>query len=196
MTSGHFTAAAMLAAALALAPLAVRAADTPEPGSRQAGKPALTKADLRYFQRLAEDNLAEIAAGKLAAQKAVSDDVRKYAARMIEDHGTMFAEQRSMAQSKGIALPGAPDKEHANAMKRLQSQSGAAFDRSYMTQMVKDHEDTLKLVKDIASKATDAELKTAGDRAVPRIQEHLDMAKRLAANTELTDKVPPNAPRK
>lgn len=188
------TGIAIFTLALAASPGFAPAADKAK--SEQSAKTALVKDDARYFERLAQGNLAEIEAGKLAQGKAVGDDVKKFAARMVEDHGKMLEELRALAGTKSLTMPTAPDKEHANVMKRLQSQSGATFDRSYMTQMVKDHEATLKLVKDIAGKAKDPDLKAAGQQAVPRIQEHLDMAKKVTSTTQLPDKVQQNAPPK
>ena len=58
-----------------------------------------------------------------------------------------------------------------------------------MDQMVKDHEDALKLVKDIAGKADDPALKAAGQKAVPEIQQHLATAKQVAAQAKGSAKV-------
>ena len=177
-------------ASLAAAPATTVAADKADkPRSEQAAKSALSKDDARYFERLATANLAEIEAGKLAQSKAVADDVKKFASRMVSDHGKMLGELKSMASAKGAALPSAPDKAHQNDMKRLQEQSGPTFDRSYMTQMVKDHDNTLELVRDIADKARDPDLKAAGQKAVPEIQKHLDEAKRIASVTEVNEKM-------
>ena len=52
--------------------------------------------------------MAELETGKPAQSKAVSDEVKKYAAQMVQDHGKMLAEQKSMASAKGITMPSAP----------------------------------------------------------------------------------------
>jgi putative membrane protein len=176
----------MLSLALAAVPVDAPAADKAK--SEQAAKGTLSKDDARYFERLAHANIAEIEAGKVAQGKAVSEEVKKYAAQMVQDHGKMLDEQKSMAASKGVTLPTAPDKSHQNDLKRLQDQSGPGFDRAFMTQMVKDHGDALKLVQDIADKARDPDLKAAGQKAVPEIRSHLEMAKRIASNTQLPEK--------
>ena len=88
-----------------------------------------------------------------------------------------------MAQSKGIALPKEASKAEKSALKKLQSASGAQFDKSYMQQMVKDHEKALKLVQDTAKSAKDPELKQAAEQAAPEIQKHLDEAKEIAGKT-------------
>lgn len=196
MTTGHATAAALIAAALAFPPLAVRAADTQQRSGGQAAAYALPTDDVRHLQRVAEASPAEIVTGKLAVQKTVGGDVRRYASRMIADHGRMLDERRTLARSKDIALPAATDRDRANTMKRLQSRSGTTFDRSHMTQMVKNHEDMLDLTQEIAAKAQDPKLEAAGEKAESLIRQHLDMAKRIGANTELPDKIRIDVPRR
>jgi len=164
--------------------------------NEQAAPAPLSKTDMRYFERLARSNLAEIQASQLAREKAVSGEVKAFASRMMEDHGKMLEEQKTMAKARRLPIPRTPEAAHAKVMKRLQEQSGETFDRSYMTQMVKDHESALDLAQDIADNAKDPELKAAGRKAVPHIRQHLDDAKRIASTTTLPDKVPQPAPKK
>ena len=46
--------------------------------------------------------------------------MKKFAQHMVEDHGKMLQEQRTMAKSKGVSLPRQPKKER----------SREAFDRA------------------------------------------------------------------
>ena len=144
-------------------------------------KSGLAGEDRRFFRELAEANLAEIETGKLAQKKAASDEVKKFAQHMVEDHGKMLDEQRTMAKSMGVSLPRQPKKEQQSALKKLEDQSAEKFDRAYMEQMVKDHEKALKLAQDAAKNAKDAQLKQAAGKAVPEVRKHLDMAKEIAA---------------
>ena len=153
------------------------------PKQQQANKAkgALEAQDARYLRQIAQADLAEVQAGKLAANKASNAEVKRFAQHMVDDHGKHLGEARSLAKSKGMQLPSAPAKKHQDAMKKLEGMSGAAFDRAYMQQMVKDHEEELKLVQETAKKAKDKELKSAAEKAVPVIQKHLEMAKSTAA---------------
>jgi putative membrane protein len=137
------------------------------------------KRDLRTLQKLAQGDIAEVQAGKLAQDKAASAEVKKFGARMIEDHGRMLDEKKQMAQAKGVKLPDGPGKKHAAEMKKLQGLSGAAFDREYMGDMVKDHEEDLKAVQKTAKDAKDPELRAGAQKAEPIIKEHLEMAKQI-----------------
>ena len=146
-------------------------------------KGGLAGQDRKFFTEMAQANMAEVQTGKLAQQKAGSDDVKKFAQHMVEDHGKMLQEQQSMAKSKSVQLPKQPKKEHQSALKKLEGMSGGEFDRAYMEQMVKDHERTLKMLQDASKNAKDPELKQAAEKATPDVQKHLDMAKQLASKT-------------
>ena len=163
---------------LALATCAVLATSTGV--LAQSKKSSLDRADRKHFREIAQANMAEVQAGKLAQSKASSDEVKKFAQHMVEDHGKMLKEQETMAQAKGVSLPKDPGKAEKSALKKLRSASGEQFDRGYMQQMVKDHEKALKLVQDTAKGAKDPELKHAAETAAPEIEKHLEMAKQIA----------------
>ena len=146
-------------------------------------KSSLDRADRKHFREIAQANMAEVQAGKVAQTKASSDEVKKFAQHMVDDHSKMLKEQESIAQSKGVSLPKEPARSEKSALKKLQSASGAQFDKSYMQQMVKDHQKALKLVQDTAKSAKDPELKQAAEQAAPEIQKHLDEAKEIAGKT-------------
>ena len=136
--------------------------------------------DQAAMKQLASANLAEIETGKMAASKAQSPDVKKFAEHMVQDHTTMLDDLKSLAKSKGVALPdNAPVKDMAQA-KLLERKSGAEFDKDYMEHMVKDHEKDVKDTENIAAKAQDPQFKSAVQQAHAKISEHLQMAQRIA----------------
>jgi putative membrane protein len=139
----------------------------------------LAKQDRQALQRMALADMAEIEAGKVAAQKASNPEVKKFAEHMVKEHSQMLDEGGKLAQSKGVKPPAAPDKKHQNALEKLQGLSGDEFDRRYMRQMVRDHEDALKLADKTAKAAKDPELKAHAEKGAPHIKEHLAMARRI-----------------
>ena len=136
--------------------------------------------DQAAMKQLASANIAEIEAGKMASSKAQSPDVKKFAQQMVQDHSKMLDDLKSLAKSKGVALPdNAPMKDMAQS-KLLERKSGAEFDKDYMEHMVKDHEKDVKDTENIAAKAKDPQFKSAVQQANAKIKEHLQMAQRLA----------------
>jgi putative membrane protein len=147
-------------------------------GAQNSGK--APNADAKRMQQLAQDNMAEIEAGKVAVQKAQDPKVKEFAQKMVDDHTKLLDDLQKLAQSKNVDLPTAPDAKHEKALQKLQSQSGPKFDREYMKAMVKDHRQALKLVQRTAKSAKDADLKASAEQAAPEIQDHLKMAQDLA----------------
>jgi putative membrane protein len=178
------TIALLISAALTASPsLLAQSKDTKDASAKtEQKKGGLTGKDRKYFQDIAQANMAEVETGKLAQSKASSEEVKKYASHMIEDHGQMLEEQQAMAKAKGMQLPKQPKKEHQSALKKLEGMSGQEFDRAYMEQMVKDHDKTLKLVRETAKNAKDPELKQAAEKAAPDVEKHLAMAKQIAGD--------------
>src|SRR5687768_6394993 len=113
-------------------------------------KGALSADDSKRLREIAQADLAEVQASKLGASKASSAEVKKFAQHMVDDHGKHLGDLRTMAKAKGMQLPTAPAKKHQSAMKKLEAASGAEFDKMFMQQMVKDHQDALKLVQNTA----------------------------------------------
>lgn len=165
--------------------LAIAACVVALAGSAWAQKaPNVTDADARHLKNLAETHLAEIEAGKLAAQKATSADVKKFAQEMIDGHTRQLQELRKLAQAKAVELPAKADPRHQRALEKLQGLSGPDFDRRYIRMQVRDHRDAQKLAERTAKRAADAGVKSAAQKAAPEIEHHLKMAQELAASTK------------
>ncbi len=171
----------VFAAAVATAAL-VAYMQSPVAQEAKKEKATLQKQDAKMMREIAQADLAEVQAGKLGASKASSAEVKKFAQHMVDDHGKHLSEARSMAKTKGVQLPSAPAKKHQQAMKKLESASGAEFDKVFMQQMVKDHEEALKLVQNTAKNAKDPQLKADAEKTAPVIEKHLEEAKRIAAS--------------
>lgn len=174
MTSFKLALATALGAALAFSP----AAFAQEKSGGKAA-PKVSKQDRQAMQKLAQSDMAEIEAGKLAQQKASSPEVKKFGEHMVEEHSKMLEEGKALAQSKGVKPPAATDKKHQAALKKLQGASGDDFDRRYMAQMVEDHQDALKLAEKAAKDAKDPQLKQHAQKGAGHIKEHLAQARKL-----------------
>jgi putative membrane protein len=182
MSSFKLLVAASAAACLALAVPAARAqekaAKEPTASKKSAGQ--LAKNDLQSFRKLAQADMAEVAAGKVAAEKAQSPEVKKYAQHMLDEHSKMLEDGKKLAQAKGVTPPSQPEKKHQAALEKLQQASGSDFDRQYMQQMVKDHQEVLKVAEKTAKDAKDPELKAHAQKGVPHIKEHLAQARKIS----------------
>jgi putative membrane protein len=136
--------------------------------------------DQNFVSKAALGGMAEVALGKLAVDKASSDEVKKFGQRMVDDHGKAGDELKTLAQNKHITLPTDPD-PHAKALQdKLAKLSGAEFDRAYMQAMVVDHKKDVNEFRLEAHSGKDADVKGWAAKTLPTIEEHLGLA--LTAN--------------
>lgn len=148
--------------------------------SAMAGK--TVKADAGMLRDIAHANLDEIAAGKLAVEKATDPKVKEFAQQMVDDHTKALDEVTQLAQTKDVKLPTEPDAKHKAAMVKMKMMSGASFDKSYVKSAgVGDHVATEKLLKKTQASARDADVKALATKMLPVVQGHLKHAQDLAS---------------
>jgi len=177
--------AVMAALTLAVAPAVwAQTSPTPAPAAKAEDASKLDRSDRKMLEDLAQANMAEVDAGKMALEKAQSAEVKKFAQQMVDDHGSSLADVQALARAKNVTLPdgpGAMAKTKAMALKAL---SGNMFDKEYAKRAgVGDHESTVKLLQKVQKDAKDSDLKALAGKMLPAVEHHLDMAKQLAAST-------------
>jgi putative membrane protein len=195
---GLSTAAALFAVATVQAQ--THPADTTRPGATgtpstsaapQAGATAsggnaasLSKSDQKILMNMAQVNMAEIEAGRLAEGKSQNDEVKKFAQKMIDDHTKALDEVKQLAQTKGVTLPTDLDRMHKAMATRLSSLSGDKFDRAYLEQAgVSDHKKAHAMLKQAQARAKDPDVKALAARTEPVVAQHLATVQQLHKNT-------------
>jgi putative membrane protein len=103
--------------------------------------------------------------GRLAEQKSQNEDVKSFGQRMVTDHSKANDELKSIAEKKGVKLPGKEPSETWSS------------DKTYMNMMLKDHEKDLAEFQDEAKSGSDPDVKKFAEDTAKMIQEHLDLAK-------------------
>ena len=135
--------------------------------------------DSKFAMEAAMGGLMEVEAGRLAAQKGASEDVRQFGQRMVDDHTKANDELMRVASGKGMTLPTALGPKHQQHVSKLSALSGEQFDREYIKMMVKDHKKTGDLFEREAARGADADLKAFAARTLPAVREHQRLAQRI-----------------
>lgn len=134
--------------------------------------------DAAFAKKAAQGNMAEVALGKVAQQNAQSDDVKKFGQRMVDDHGKAQQDLEGVASKANITLPTDVNAQQKAEQQRLEKLNGAAFDRAYMTMMVKDHtKDVAEFKKEANNPSANSDLKDFAKRTYPTLEDHLTNAK-------------------
>jgi putative membrane protein len=144
----------------------------------------LSSADRNFAAKAASGGLAEVQAAQIAQQKAESPQVKTFAGRMITDHTQANSDLQQIAQQENLTLPSEPSKQERSATQRMGGLSGAAFDRTYAQEEVRDHQQDVALFQQEANSGRDPALKEFAQKTLPTLRQHLQMAQALANNQE------------
>jgi len=134
----------------------------------------------RFVLIASSAGMAEVAFGKMADEKAASDDVKKFGKQMVEDHTKANKQLMQIAESKQIPVARNMDRKHQEMERKLTELSGAAFDREYIMGQLKDHEEAVALFSKFAEEGKDTELKAFATQTLPTLKEHHKLVKDLA----------------
>jgi putative membrane protein len=188
--SSNRCAMAALTGLLALAPAFAQSAGTASSSKTTTTKTTTTSAlsagDTKFVKEAAAGGMEEVQLGQLAVQKASNGDVKNFGQRMVDDHSKANTQLQQIASQKGVTVPSKLPASKQKDVDKLSKLNGAAFDRAYMSMMVKDH------VKDVAEfqkeskNGKDSDVKSFASTTLPTLQDHLKMAKDI--NSALSKK--------
>ncbi|MET0387265.1 MAG: DUF4142 domain-containing protein [Polyangiales bacterium] len=170
MTAAQSTPPGTMPARAAMPRRAPRAALPTAPAAVQ-----MTLQDSEVIDRLHAANVIEVEAGKLAADRALSPEVKRYGDLSARDHARADQELEAFAKRYGIKLSNVD----ARKLETLRSLEGADFDRAFLTMMVRDHQNAIHMVKTAQGRAENSEVRTLLDRALPMLQQHEEHAQQL-----------------
>lgn len=136
----------------------------------------IPRSEAAFLQKTATDSAAELRLARLARDKAMRDEVREFAQRMVDDHQKALTEAQALASSNGVKLSNGIDSKHEKLLKKLQGLTGPEFDREYMKHMVKDHRKDLHDARRAARATERDDVTDFAGRTALTIEEHLRMA--------------------
>jgi len=141
----------------------------------------LSSGDEKALKDMAQANINEVAAAKIALSKAESSDVKAFAQKMVDDHGAALTKVQALAEQKGVTLPTEPDAQHKAMAAQLEKQSGDAFDKMYMENAgTKDHQMVLSKLQSDAKNIKDPDVKALADAHTPVVEQHLKAAQQMS----------------
>jgi putative membrane protein len=136
--------------------------------------------DQAFAKTAAAGGMAEVQLGQLAAKNGESEKVKAFGQKMADDHSKANDELKNVAAQKNLALPSSVTPKDQALMDKLSKMSGSAFDKAYISAMVKDHEKDVSDFKHEANSGQDSDLKAFAAKTLPTLKSHLDMAKDAA----------------
>jgi putative membrane protein len=129
-----------------------------------------------FRDRAALGTGTEVELGRLASTRAVSPAVRAFADRIITDHRQAHARLTRTERSTHIAaMPALPP---PNALTAL---SGPQFDRAFMQDQIKNHQEAIQLFQAEAQTGQDPRLRKYASDMLPMLYRNLQQAQAITA---------------
>ncbi|MFJ2485857.1 DUF4142 domain-containing protein [Pseudomonas sp. NPDC087639] len=143
---------------------------------------AFAQSPAEFINDASAKGMADIEASRLAHQKSESKEVKDYTIVVINDRTT--ANQHLAKIAKKLDLPVAPRDEMADKAKEMISEvkDGATFDQAYAASQVKATEEAIQQIQQQAQTTDVPEIKAFADEILPKLQNHLQMARALQAS--------------
>lgn len=146
--------------------------------------PASALTDANIVALLDAANMADSAAGAIAAGKGTSAEVKSFGRDMMRDHHALRQAGRDLATKLNVtpALPAGDNSEAAATALRDSlnaTAAGPAWDKLYIGHEVRYHEAVLATAQAGLAAAQNAELKALIEKAAPNVQAHLERARSI-----------------
>jgi putative membrane protein len=139
----------------------------------------LQSKDTVFAIQAIQGGIAEIELGKLAAEKGMDAEVKAFGRHMVEDHGRANEKLTAIGARQKMMLPAIMNSREREMYDKLQTTSGEAFDRMYVSHMIKDHEEDIKEFRKEADRGQDEDIRNFASQTLPVLQEHLEKIKAI-----------------
>ena len=142
------------------------------------------------YNFVAQANLGapfQIASGRIAEEKAATANIRDYAHLMVVSHAPVVDALAAILRREGVTAPpntlleGAYDTMIAS----LKADRAATFDRDYVEGQLGYQKGNAALFRYEIQNGTDPDLKEFAQRTLPKIEDHLQRALKLAKRAEI-----------
>jgi putative membrane protein len=129
-------------------------------------------------------NTADIETGQLAVERGHAKEVRDFGAMLVRDHEAVRKSGRDLAAKLGVTPTPPKDdagaRAHAEALAKLKTLDGAAFDTAFLHHEAAFHKGVIDAVTSTLLPAIqNAELKALVERVAPAFQAHMRVAQDL-----------------
>jgi putative membrane protein len=134
----------------------------------------MDKDDAQFALQAANNNMALVELGKLAVKNGHDKRIKNLGAMMIKDNAKADVKLQAIAKAKKITLPATIDTADKKTLDDLSKTTGVAFDRSYLSNITKDHEANIKLFQSASTQLMDPDLRAYAAKNLLTYKRHLD----------------------
>ncbi len=133
-----------------------------------------------FVKEAATGGLFEIRSSEIALKKGDAA-TQNFARRMISDHTKASQELKDLVQSKKIdvTIPDAPTSSQQSMLDKLDTLSGADFDKQYREDQRSAHVGAVSAFQRYAKGGDNPDIKQWAEKTAPTLEHHLQLAREL-----------------
>lgn len=148
-----------------------------------------------FVNKAAVANMFELESSNVALKNTSNGRVIAFAQQMIIDHTKAASELKStLGKSGDVKAPDELDNEHTASLNALKSKKDADFDKAYIEDQKKAHDEAVDLFTDYSTNGDNAQLKAFAAKMLPILkshQKHADTLQTAAMKMTPTDQKAP-----
>lgn len=150
------------------------------PALAQTPAATATTADKDFITFVAQTDMTEAHFGQLAQDQATDQDIKDFGQTLVTDHTKDYNAITALGTKLGADVPKGIDAAHNKMIDPVAKLKGRAFDRRFLSDMVKGHEQAIAKYKKEADSGDNADLKAYAAATIPTLQMHLQKAEELS----------------
>jgi putative membrane protein len=137
--------------------------------------------DRTWLQQAHQTNLAEIAAGNLAAESGHAESVRMAGHTLATDHAELDARLQKVAGQLHVKLPDAPNAQQKAIAQKLKDQHGMRFDQMWAHDESDGHIQAIELTTFEVGHGSAPQVKQLAVKALPVLKKHYQLLTHAAS---------------
>lgn len=146
-----------------------------------AQQPKSLASDSVFIQRAGSAGLLQVKLAKLAEKKGTSTSVVEFGKRMVTDYSKVNEELKAAAKQAAFPAP-ALLRQDQQIFDRFNAMSRSSFDKNYMAEMVRQHNEEVRLFQQESAGGRVQSLKQLASRMLPEMEQRLSLATQAAGS--------------
>jgi putative membrane protein len=132
-----------------------------------------------FADEAALGGMMEVELGKVAQNKAMSQQVRDFGKMKEKDHSEANNKLKTALESVNLNVPESMDQEHQDKVADLNKKAGKEFDKDYIDNIVQAHKDDIDEFEEAQKNLPDGELRIWVENTLPVLRQHLIQAETI-----------------
>ncbi|MGH7936363.1 MAG: DUF4142 domain-containing protein [Chthoniobacterales bacterium] len=139
-----------------------------------------TMKEKAFIKKAADGGMTEVKLGEIAQQNGGTDDIKDFGKLMVDDHTKINDNLKDVAGKMDVAVPTEVSAKHQAAIDKLSKLHGAAFDKAYTKDMVKDHKTDIAEFEEAGKMVKNDDLKNFIEKSTETMKGHLEKIEKIS----------------